>query len=256
MPPSTLWTASPPLVIAHRGACRRAPENTLAAFRMAAELGADAIELDAKLTSDGQVVVLHDQTLDRTTSGRGRVADHTLAEIKALEAGAHFSPEFVGEPVPTLDEVLRAVGDRLLINIDLGVYTARSSRLPEAVIEVVRARGMQRRVLLSSFHPFTLQRARKADPTIPLGLLIMPRQPAWQRLLVYLLSPKDFLHLNEGLVTPRSMAREMHAGRPVITWTVNEAARMEALLRMGVHGLITDLPDLARDVVRRVRRDG
>lgn len=255
MPPASLWTASRPLVIAHRGACRHAPENTLAAFRMAAELGADGIELDAKLTADGLVVVLHDSTLDRTTTGHGRVADHTLAEIKALEAGAHFSPEFAGEPVPTLEEVLQAVGDRLLINVELGNYATPRDRLPEAVVETVRGCGMQSRVLLSSFNPLALRRARAADPSIPIGLLLMPREPAWQRLLFYLLSPKDFLHLNDGLITPERMARQGRARRPVIAWTVNDADRMKALLHMEVHGLITDLPDVACEVVRRVQRE-
>ncbi len=243
-----------PLVVAHRGACRRAPENTLAAFRLAAELGADAIELDAKLTADGHVVVMHDQTLDRTTAGHGRVADHTLADIRALEAGAHFSPDFAGEPVPTLEEVLRAVGGRLLVNIELGNYATPRDRLPEAAVEVVCACGMQRRVLLSSFNPLALRRARAADPTIPVGLLLMSREPAWQRLLFFLISPKDFLHLNEALTTRRDVARNARAGRPVIAWTVNDANRMEQLLRMGVHGLISDVPEVAREVVRRVRR--
>jgi len=109
-------------------------------------------------------------------------------------------------------------------------------------------------VLFSSFNPIALRRARSADGTIPMGLLLMPRQPAWQRLLFYLISPKDFLHLNEALTTPRAVSRQARAGRPVITWTVNEASRMDALLRMGVHGLITDVPDVARQVVQRVRR--
>lgn len=251
---TNLWTASQHLVIAHRGACRRAPENTLAAFRLAAELGADAIELDAKLTADGHVIVMHDQTLDRTTQGHGLVAHHTLAQIKALEAGAHFSVEFAGEPVPTLAQVLQAVGNRLLINVELGNYATPLDRLAEAVVDVVRAHAMQPRVLLSSFNPIALHRARRADPSIPVGLLLMPREATWQRLLFYLLSPKDFLHLHDRLITPGRVARESRAGRPVIAWTVNDAGRMEALLRMNVHGLITDVPELARGVVEHVRR--
>ncbi|MEW6567397.1 MAG: glycerophosphodiester phosphodiesterase family protein [Chloroflexota bacterium] len=252
MPLSTLWAASRPLVIAHRGASRRAPENTLAAFRLAADLGADATELDVKLTADGQVVVMHDQTLDRTTDGSGRVADHTLADIKALEAGAHFSPQFAGEPVPTLEEVFQAIGSRLLVNVELGNYATPRDRLPEATVEVVRRCGMHERVVLSSFNPVALRRARAADPAIAVGLLLMPRQPAWQRLLFYWLAPKDFLHLNEALISPRAVSGQARAGRPVIAWTVNDPKRIEELLRIGVHGVISDEPDVARSVVQRV----
>lgn len=108
----SIWYSKPrPWVIAHRGACRRAPENTLPAFRLAFDLGADGIELDTKLTSDGQVVVVHDQTLERTTDGKGRVVDQDLAQLKRLDAGASFSGEFVGTRIPTLAEVFEAVGD-------------------------------------------------------------------------------------------------------------------------------------------------
>ncbi|HET7089154.1 MAG TPA: glycerophosphodiester phosphodiesterase family protein, partial [Anaerolineae bacterium] len=103
-----------PLNLAHRGASAYAPENTLAAFRLAAEMGADGLEIDAKLSRDGAIVILHDATVDRTTSGSGRVSDLTLSQLKSLDAGSKFRSRFAGEHVPTLDEVIDAVGDRLI----------------------------------------------------------------------------------------------------------------------------------------------
>lgn len=254
MEPHSLWYSSDPLIIAHRGASRRAPENTVAAFRLAAELGADAIELDAKLTADGHVVILHDQTLDRTTGGQGRVADHTLAQVKALEAGAHFSAEFAGEPVPTLEEVLEAVGSRLLVNVEMGNYATPMDRLPEVVVEAVRRQGLQGRVLLSSFNPLALRRAARVAPDIPRALLLKPGGPSWLRLAFLLLSRGDFVNLHESLVTAQGVARHVRSGRRVIAWTVNDPARMEDVLRSGVHGLITDEPDVARGALDDVRR--
>src|SRR5512143_199880 len=105
-----------PLILAHRGASRRAPENTMAAFRLAAELGADGVELDVQLSKDGEVVVMHDSRVDRTTDGHGRIRDLPLAELRALDAGGWYAPEFAGERIPTLAEVLHELGPRLVLN--------------------------------------------------------------------------------------------------------------------------------------------
>jgi glycerophosphoryl diester phosphodiesterase len=107
-----------PAIFAHRGASAFAPENTMAAFELAVQEKADAIELDAKLTADGQVVVIHDQTVDRTTDGRGRVGDMSLAQLRQLDAGSHFARAFQGERIPTLDEVLAALGDKIFTTLN------------------------------------------------------------------------------------------------------------------------------------------
>src|SRR5512136_1224893 len=107
-----------PLNIGHRGASAAAPQNTLAAFRKAMELGADGVELDVQLSADGAVVVIHDFTVDKATDGTGRVAAKTLAELKALDAGSRFSPQFAGERIPTLAEVFEAIDGKLLVNVE------------------------------------------------------------------------------------------------------------------------------------------
>jgi len=131
-------------IIAHRGASAQAPENTLAAFQLALDLQADGIELDVMLTGDQQVVVIHDEEVDRTTDGSGRVADMTLEEIRQLDAGQ-------GEKVPTLSEVLDRFGGKLLINIELKNYTSIFDPLPVEVSKLIQSYDLVDDVLISSF---------------------------------------------------------------------------------------------------------
>ena len=252
MNPKRGWQGTRPLVIAHRGACLRAPENTLTAFRAAADLGADGIELDTKLTADGRIVVMHDQTLDRTTAGKGPIREHTLAEIRALEAGAHFSASFAGEPIPTLAEVFQAVGSDLLINVEIGNYSTPTDHLPEAVVNMVLEHGLQESVVLSSFNPIALRRARKVAPAIVRALLVMPQEPPWLRAAFAWLAPHDFAHPYASLVDAAGVSRHHRAGHKVIVWGTNDPARMRELLQMGVDGLITDVPELGLEALADV----
>ncbi len=159
-----------PLIFAHRGACSYAPENTLAAFRLALEQGSDGIELDAKLSKDGVVVVIHDQTVDRTTNGNGKVSELTFAELQTLDTGIQFAPRYVGEKVPSLEQVLSGLGDKLIINIELTSYSSPGDSLPEKVTDLVKKTGTSRNIIFSSFHPAILGRIRKLMPEIPAGL--------------------------------------------------------------------------------------
>src|SRR5205814_5101727 len=153
------------LVIAHRGASGTHPENTLAAFRRAVELGADMIELDVQLTRDGEVVVFHDATLERTTDGAGAVSDRTLAEIRRLDAGAWFGPAFRGTRVPTLAEVLAAVG--LPVNVEL--KPVGDDGLEARALAVVESAGALARVVFSSFDAGALERLRACAAGAPLA---------------------------------------------------------------------------------------
>ncbi len=234
------------MVIGHRGACKRAPENTMAAFRLAAETGADAIEFDVKLTADGHVVVMHDQTLDRTTNGSGPVHASTLAEIKRLDAGAHFSESYAGETVPTLDEVLDELGEQLLLNIEMTNYARLWDRLPESVVRLVRERRLQDRVLLSSFNPIALLKAARIAPEIPRGLLVMPSEPRPVRAGLARVVRREALNPHDALVNARMIRTEHGKKRHVYVWTVNDGGRARELLTMGVDGIITDVPDVIR----------
>jgi glycerophosphoryl diester phosphodiesterase len=243
-------------VIAHRGASRDAPENTLAAFRLAAEMGADAVELDARLSADGAVVVLHDQTLDRTTNGTGSVSDRSLAELKTLDAGAKFDPRFAGQRIPSLDEVFETIGGRLLINLELKNYERVFDRLAEGVIRIVRRHALERRVLLSSFNPFALRTARRLAPDVPRALLVWQGQNGWMTAALRRLTTFEAYHPQDSM-TDRATIAEQHArGRRVNVWTVNDVERMRELLLLGCDGLITDVPEVARQAVRDVADGG
>jgi glycerophosphoryl diester phosphodiesterase len=235
-----------PLNLAHRGASAHAPENTLAAFRLAAELGADGLELDAKLSRDGVAVVMHDATVDRTTDGAGRVSDMTLAELKRLDAGSKFGPQFASEPVPTLDEVLDAVGERLIVNVELTNYASRGDGLERKVIDLIARRGLVDRMMVSSFDPMSLRRVKRAAPPIVCGLLYSPDQPihlrrAW---LARLIPGLEARHPHHSMID-LAFVRRCHArGQRVNTWTVNEEADMRRMIAAGVNAVMTDRPDV------------
>jgi glycerophosphoryl diester phosphodiesterase len=245
----TDWAANKPLIIAHRGASKIAPENTMAAFRMAAQLGADAIELDAKLSEDGAIVVHHDSTLDRTTSGSGPLSSLKLQNILELDAGSHFSEEFASERIPTLEEVLDVFGDQLLVNVELTNYGHPFDDLPVRVAALVRKFGLERRVLFSSFNPIALWKVKRMAPEIPAGLLLLQQEPEWMRSMLRRIAPHEALHPQEQLINRDVVVREHAMGRIVSAWTVNDAGRLRELLEIGVDGIITDVPDLAREIL-------
>ena len=233
-----------PLILAHRGANRLAPENTLPAFEAAAALGADGVEIDVQYSSDGKLVVFHNLTLEATTDGQGRVSAHTLAELRSLDAGKHFGPSFAGVRIPTLDEVLDLLASRLIINIELKVPDVSSSTLGVDVAASVRAHGMAGQVIISSFNPFALRRARRAGPEIECALLIAPDLPAWMRWgVTRRYSRAVALHPEASMVDATYAARARELGLPLCPWTVNDEAEMRRLITLGVGAIITDVPD-------------
>ena len=157
-------------VIAHRGFSGAAPENTLAAVRAAIEVGADMVEIDVTLTSDGHIVVIHDETLDRTTTGSGRVSDFTLAELQRLDAGGWFAPRFAGERIPTLDQVLDEIEGRILLNVEIKSEAVERGVVTK-VASAIRKRGMMEHVVVSSFSPTALQQMHFEAPEIRSAVL-------------------------------------------------------------------------------------
>lgn len=240
-----------PAIIAHRGASLGAPENTLAAFELAVELGADAIELDVKLCATGEPVVIHDRSIDRTTNGAGEVRKLPLSVLKALDAGSWFDAEFAGEGVPTLDDVFRRVGREIAINVELTNYQQPFDGLSEAVAEVVRSRGMEARVWFSSFNPFSLRRIRRLVPEAPVGLLLTRGgEQSLLRRIVRWITPYDAVHPEFAELSEGYVRRLQRKGLPVFTYTVNDPAEIKRVVRLGVDGVITDDPTLAGRVVR------
>ncbi len=244
-----------PTIFAHRGASAHAPENTLAAFRLAVEQKADAIELDTKLTADGHVIVIHDQTLERTTNGQGMVIQTPLAALRDLDAGAHFNSAFKGERLPTLDDVFEAVGGKIFINIEIANYASMADSLPEKVTDLVKKFGLMQSVMFSSFNPLALRRAHRQLPEIPLGLLtVQGKSGTWARgWLGKLLVPYQALHPEKGDATPALIQRTHQQGRRVNVYTVNLRADLERLFAIGVDGVFTDDPPLAQQVLAELK---
>jgi glycerophosphoryl diester phosphodiesterase len=237
-----------PLILAHRGASAYAPENTLAAFRLAAEMGAEGIELDGKLSRDGAVVVMHDATVDRTSDGEGRVSDLTLAELKQLDAGRTFDARFAGERIPTLDEVFDAIGDRLIVNVELTNYTTRGDGLEDRVVDLIVRRGLLERAMVSSFNPASLRRVKHIAPQVVCGLLYAPGVREALRRMV----PRGSIrgleahHPHHSLIDARLIRYMRKRNLRVNTWTVNEADEMRRLIDLGVDAIMTDRPDVMR----------
>lgn len=235
-----------PLVIAHRGDSAHRPENTLASFSSALEVGAELVELDVHLTRDGHVVVIHDPTLERTTSGSGRVLDLTLAEIRRLSAGfpARFGDAFAGERVPLLAEVLGLVRGRARVLIELKHEPASDDAedgLEARTVAEVRRAGMSDDVALISFDRRALLRCRELAPEVPRGHLFHSGAP--DELLA------GAREIGSGLVMPekrllsdelRERARE--AGIRVATWVVDEPDELKALLRYELYGVGSNRP--------------
>ncbi len=235
-----------PVVFAHRGASAWAPENTLAAFRLAVEHGAPAIELDVKLTADRQVVVLHDQTVDRTTNGHGDLSQFTLADLRKLDAGSFFSAQYQGEKIPTLVEVFEAVGEQVYINIELTNYASTRDDLPDLVAGLVRKYAMQDRVIFSSFYARDLARVSRLLPQTPVGLLALegPAGRLARGLVGRWVSPA-IIHPYFQDVNERFMHRQKYLHRRVHVWTVDDPQEMLRLVSLGVQGIFTNDPRLA-----------
>jgi len=239
-----------PAIIGHRGASAAAPENTLAAFSLAADLGADAVELDVKLSKDGVPVVMHDATVDRTTDGRGRVADLTLADLKTLDAGSRKDAKYAGERVPTLAEAFESVVSRLWINVELTNYETRGDRLVLLVVRLIQKMSLQRRVLVSSFEPRNIRAVKRLDPSIPVAQLTAIGMPiylrdAWLAPLIR----HEARHPDVAQLKQKGVAFFHKRGYRVNVWTINDPNDMREFARQGVDGLITDAPDIARKAV-------
>jgi glycerophosphoryl diester phosphodiesterase len=243
------WFQDAPLVIAHRGASLLAPENTMAAFNLAVEVGAHAIELDVKLSRDGEVVIVHDSTLDRTTDGTGTVRSHTVMELRALDAGSYFGESFKGERVPILADVFDSLDGKILINVELTNYATPFDRLPEKVISQIVHRGIESDVLISSFNPVALIKSKRIDPDIPIGLLargstrLLINRMMRSRIMYDCYHPA-WEHISQGLIE-----QERRMGKRVHVWTPNSPEEMINLVKAGVNGVITDDPSLARNVL-------
>ncbi len=246
-------TLGRPLVVAHRGASRAAPENSLAALRLARDLGADAVEFDVQRCGSGELVVFHDQTLGRCTGQAGRIAETPWRELSKLTLD-RIDPERRGERIPLLDEWLAAAHPSLKLNLEAkGEELSETGTAPLAARALVRA-GRAESSILSAFHPASLARAAREDDAVARGVLVHD-PPGWQvRLGLGVLARPQAIHPQHTLVTPRRVAVWKRLGLAVAVWTVDDADEARRCLDAGVDALITNVPDVMRAVVEKQAR--
>ncbi|MBI5294175.1 MAG: glycerophosphodiester phosphodiesterase [Chloroflexi bacterium] len=243
-----------PVLFAHRGASAHAPENTLPAFELALQQGADGVELDVKLTADGHVIVMHDATVDRTTDGHGRVRDLTLADFRKLDAGSYYSEAYRGTKVPTLDEVFAAIGPRCVINVELTNYTTPRDALVEKVCALVERHALQGRILFSSFFAGNLRKAASLLPSVPRGLLALDGwKGAWARSFGFMFGEFQSLHPYITDVNAPQVSRVHRLKRRIHVWTANSVEEVTRLKNWGVDGIFTDDPQTAVRALGRGR---
>jgi glycerophosphoryl diester phosphodiesterase len=245
-----------PTIFAHRGASAHAPENTLAAFELAIRQEADAFELDAKLSADGQVVVIHDQTVDRTTDGHGEVRKMTLAALKELNAGSYYDVAYQNERIPTLEEVFIEFGRKTLINVELTNYATPADDLPARVVDLVKKHKLEKHILFSSFNPRALRMTHRLLPEVPKGMLSLPGRSGWltRSWIGRLVVPYEALHPELSDVGAGLVAKVHQKGCRIHVWTVNRPEDMQRLFKLGVDGIFTDDPLLARKILSETIR--
>jgi len=230
------------LTIAHRGASAHFPENTIAAFAAAIRAGADMCELDVQKTVDGALVVIHDDTVDRTSDGRGRVDMLTLAAIRRLDAGRWCGDQFAGEGIPTLAEVFDLTAGQCGLNIEL-----KGEGVVEQLCGLICARAADRTAMVSSFDWAELESVRRINPAIRLGLLA-DRAPARlidaaARLKAWSINPE------RKLIKPELCATAHRRGLQVYVWTVDDPDEMRRMISAGVDGIMTNHPERLRAVL-------
>ncbi|MCP3101076.1 glycerophosphodiester phosphodiesterase [Myxococcus sp. K15C18031901] len=237
------------LLLAHRGASADAPENTLEAFTEAVRQGADGVELDAMVCGSGEVVVCHDEVLERLAGLPWEVRATPWWKLQRADVGSSLG--FAPARIPLLEEVLDALPPQLLVNIELKCERVGDGGLAAKVARLVRERGMTERVVVSSFNPLCLLRLNAVAPELRRGFLIDPER-SWG-VQAYALSPlvsSHSVHPFHEQCTPERVAAWRTAGLRVAAWTVDDAGRARALERMGVSYLITNRPGAVREALR------
>ncbi|MEK5037678.1 glycerophosphodiester phosphodiesterase [Sporosarcina sp. FSL K6-3457] len=229
-------------IYAHRGSSGTHPENTITAFTEAAHLAIHGVEFDVHLTKDGELVVIHDERIDRTSNGTGYVKDMTLAKLKTFDFGSWFSPDFTGQTIPTLHEVLQLFTEtHHHLNIELKSDIFPYEGMVEKVLAIVSEMGLDSRVVLSSFDHEAIRTVKQLAPHLETAALFM--EVLVEPLDYMRAIPADALHLFFPTALRPSIQQVLESGTPVRTFTVNEAQYAQALQDVGVSAIFTDFPE-------------
>lgn len=229
--------------IAHRGASGHAPENTLAAFQKAIEIGVDAVECDVHCTTDGHVVVSHDHTLERATDSKGTIADMTLDEVKKADAGSWFHPRFADERIPTLREALKLTKEKVITVIEI-----KQQNITGQVIKEIENTASEAEVVLISFHANALSDAQEINPRIPRAFLsgggrVVRRFLGIMSLIQQACEIGGALDLSSKIITPQLVKESHRRGVSVWAWTVDDEEEIKKLAAMGVDAITSNYPE-------------
>ncbi len=243
-----LHTQHSPLKIGHRGAAGYCPENTIASYKKAIELGAEVLELDIHLSKDDVLVVHHDPTLNRTTSGKGNLRDYTAAELKELDAGSWYHPRFKNERIPLLSEVLERFRSEAGFLIELkhpALYPGIEAKLAEELRKFTASASITQPILIHSFDAESMKRFHVLMPDVQVGVLIKRRID--DETLKELAKFASFINPKQTILNPKLQQRIQKHGMKVYTWTVNNKNRVRMFEKMRIDGIISDFPDYFSD---------
>lgn len=236
-----------PLIIAHRGASGLAPENTLAAFERSVEEGADGIELDVHLTQDGELVVIHDDTLDRTTNGTGYIHEKSVDEIKTYDAGSWFDPKYASERIPLLQEVIDILPDKMLLNVEIKNFPTVYDGIEEKLVEALEKNDRIHNTVVSSFDHESVRKVKQLAPDLKIGLIYSVNFADTLAYLETFKAEKVYsLHPSHKVIYNRDIQPLLDAGLQVYPYTVNDETKAQHLHEKGVSGLITNYPSKIR----------
>lgn len=235
---------------AHRGASAYAPENTMSAFKLALEMKADAIELDIHLTRDGHVVVTHDFAVDRTSNGTGFVKDMSLKELQKLDFGSWYKPEFQGEKIPLLEQVMDlAASTDIFLNIEIkanpGLY---NEGVEKKLVELIKAFSMENRIIISSFNHYCLEEVKRLEPQIKTGILYSEvMYKPWEYAKGF---HADAIHPHHNALHPGTVSNCIKNNVMVNVWTVDKPDDIKRAIGLGVTGIISNVPDVVLGILK------
>ena len=245
-----------PLVLAHRGANKVAPQNTLPAFKQAIQLNADGIETDVHLCKDGEIVICHNYTVDATSNGKGSIDEMTFAELRELDFGSYFSNDFKGTTLPTLAELLTLVKDMNLVNIEIKP-PQKDNDLVKRVVEEVYKFGIEKNSIISCFNPECIRQVKEIDKDIKTALLYEDDELG-NEIMTFGVAKycqqlnADAAHPHRNLITHKEILELHNLGIAVNPWTVNTREDIIRLTNWGCDALITDIPDFCRQVLKEI----
>ncbi len=231
-------------VTAHRGASGSAPENTLASLQKAIRAGADFSEIDVQETADGRIILLHDETLGRTTDGKGPIWLAELAELSKLDAGSWFAAEYSGEKLPLLETVIDSIDGKMKLNIELKV-NGHEQKLVQRVVEILKNKRFTNQCIITSFDFETIQKAKHYNPKLRTGFIFgyLPED------MDIFTAPVKILSVHKNLATAEFIAKAHKAGKKVHVWTVNDSTEMRRLIDLKADNIITNYPEKLRKII-------